>query len=187
MKKTVLTTALAVTLATGPVAHADPKFKNHPSDAFYDYAKVVNVEPISRLVTVSVPRQECWEEEVSYPSERVYQTDAAGNMILGGIIGGVIGNRFGDGDGQKAATLAGTLIGASIGHDNAQRRVTGDSGYRRGSEQRCRTQYQQTSEQRIDGYRVTYRYKGELFTDRLSYDPGERMRVRISVRPAQDD
>lgn len=37
---------------------------------------------------------------------------------------------------------------------------------------------------RIDGYDVEYRYRGEVYLSRLDYDPGERLRVRVSVSPA---
>ena len=43
----------------------------------------------------------------------------------------------------------------------------------------------QVSEQRqIIGYDVEYRYHGDVYMSRLSYDPGERLRVRVSVSPA---
>ena len=35
------------------------------SSAAYDEAQVVDVEPIMRVIRVSTPRQECWDEEVS--------------------------------------------------------------------------------------------------------------------------
>jgi uncharacterized protein YcfJ len=34
------------------------------------------------------------------------------------------------------------------------------------------------------GYDVEYRYRGEVYVSRLNYDPGERLRVRVSVTPA---
>ena len=33
------------------------------------------------------------------------------------------------------------------------------------------------------GYDVEYMYKGEKYVSRLPYDPGNRLRVRISVTP----
>jgi hypothetical protein len=30
---------------------------------------------------------------------------------------------------------------------------------------------------------VEYRYRGEVYMSRLDYDPGERLRVRVSVTP----
>jgi hypothetical protein len=32
---------------------------------------------------------------------------------------------------------------------------------------------------------VQYRYRGDIYVSRLDYDPGERMRVRVSVSPAE--
>jgi hypothetical protein len=34
------------------------------------------------------------------------------------------------------------------------------------------------------GYNVEYRYRGEVYMSQLSYDPGDRLRVRVSVTPA---
>jgi uncharacterized protein YcfJ len=41
-----------------------------------------------------------------------------------------------------------------------------------------------TEQRRIAGYDVEYRYRGEVYVSRLNYDPGERLRVRVSVSPA---
>ena len=40
-------------------------------------------------------------------------------------------------------------------------------------------------ERRIIGYDVEYRYKGEIYMARLPFDPGDRMRVKITVVPAE--
>ena len=34
-------------------------------------------------------------------------------------------------------------------------------------------------------YDVEYRYRGELYNARMNYDPGDRIRVRISVTPGR--
>lgn len=39
-------------------------------------------------------------------------------------------------------------------------------------------------QQRIVAYEVEYRYRGDVYVSRLSFDPGERVRVRITVAPA---
>ena len=39
-------------------------------------------------------------------------------------------------------------------------------------------------EERIDGYEVTYAYAGREYVTRMPYDPGERLRVRGDVTPA---
>ena len=39
--------------------------------------------------------------------------------------------------------------------------------------------------ERIDGYRVTYEYNGCEYDTRLPYDPGQKIRVRVAVAPAE--
>ncbi len=50
---------------------------------------------------------------------------------------------------------------------------------------RCRPVVEQRVRERITGYRVTYRYGGEIETTRMSYDPGERMPVKVSLSPVR--
>ncbi|MGB5426658.1 MAG: hypothetical protein WBN95_07700 [Gammaproteobacteria bacterium] len=47
----------------------------------------------------------------------------------------------------------------------------------------CRSVTEQRARETVVGYRVTYRYGGETATTRLSYDPGERMPVNVSLSP----
>lgn len=155
----------------------------------YDYARVIDVDPIVRHVRVTVPKRECWTEtryeEVQTPSGGYgAPRSSAGSMILGGIIGAAIGNQIGRGDGRRAATVAGAVIGSAIGHDTAERRngpvVTESRPY---DAERCEVRYDDTYEDRVDGYRVTYEYNGRRQTIQLPYDPGDRIRVRVDVRP----
>ena len=48
---------------------------------------------------------------------------------------------------------------------------------------RCKTVTEQRASEHIIGYRVTYRYGEETQTTRLSYDPGERVPVSVSLSP----
>ncbi|HKZ74533.1 MAG TPA: glycine zipper 2TM domain-containing protein, partial [Steroidobacteraceae bacterium] len=120
------------------------------------------------------------------------QRGAAGNMILGGIIGAAVGNQIGSGDGRRAATVAGAIIGSAVGHDAAARRSGQRYAEREYTEsrpyevERCDVRYDEEYEERIDGYRVTYVYNGREHTTRLPYDPGDRIRVRVNVRPDDD-
>ena len=52
--------------------------------------------------------------------------------------------------------------------------------------QRCETRYQDDWEERVDGYRVTYQYQGrrQVTVTELPYRPGDRIRVRVAVTPA---
>lgn len=171
--------------------HGNPYGQWNRAASDYAYARVVHVDPVVRQVRISEPRRECWTEtryeDVSY-TERVGQPAKAspGAMILGGIIGAALGNQIGHGDGRRAATVAGAVIGTAIGHDASTRRgqtqrvVTESRPY---DAERCEVRYDERVEDRIDGYRVTYEYNGIRQTTRLPYDPGDRIRVRVDVRP----
>lgn len=156
------------------------------NQAVYDYAKVISVEPIVRYVTVTTPVRECWEETQHRTVER--RPDTTGGALVGAIIGGVVGHQFGSGRGNDVATVAGSLIGAAVGSDSARRRAVehGDYGTTTYATpvRRCETNYQAREEERVDGYRVVYRYNGQRYATRLPHDPGKRIRVRVDVRPS---
>ena len=149
----------------------------------YDYAPVRRVEPIVRQVRIETPRRECWDETHAVAA-RPHISDPAvgGRTLLGSVIGGVVGHQFGSGSGQDAATVAGALIGAQVGYDSAARRAPATEER---TVQRCAVRYQNDYEERIEGYRVTYEYNGREYTTRMPYDPGERIRVRVAVAPAE--
>lgn len=189
-------------LLGGQAAFADPgKWKRYDDDrrygqSDYDYARVVDVEPIVRNVRVTTPRRECWNEtryeEVRYTEGRREPERGAGSMILGGIIGAAIGHQFGHGDGRRAATVAGAVVGSAIGHDAAARREAASGRYPPPREyretrpydvERCDVRYDEEYERHVEGYRVTYEYNGQTHTTRLPYDPGDRIRVRVDVQP----
>ena len=156
---------------------------SRPVSREYDDARVVAVEAIVTRVRVESPRRECWDEvRTEYP-ERIDHSGAAAPTIIGGIIGGVIGSQVGHGRGRDIATVAGTLIGASIGHDAASR-SSRDSVPEERVVERCRTRYEGSYRERVDGYHVTYEYQGREYTTRLLYDPGDRIRVQVAVSPA---
>ena len=147
----------------------------------YDFARVIDVQPLYREVRVSQPVRECWDEPV-YHTERGGHKSASG-MLAGGIIGGIIGHQIGKGRGNKVATAMGTLIGAQIGHDA----VNGHSRPHRetvvGYEEHCRTRNQVSYEQVVDAYDVTYKYRGKIYHVEMPYDPGKRIKMRIQITP----
>ena len=155
----------------------------------YVYADVVDVQPIKRYVSVSRPERVC--EDVEYrPRRRSNRHDSSGGTIAGGLLGGVIGRQFGSGSGRDAATVAGVLIGSAIGHDkeaNKDRHRSRNDRYETRTRQECSTRYQRSKEERIDGYNVTYRYQGEIYTTRTRYEPGKQIRLAVDVRPVEED
>ena len=176
-------------IASTPVlAHGERDAGYDGADA-YDWAEVVDVDPIYRDVHVSVPRQECRTEAYEVPVRgRGADRDAAGPMILGGLIGAVIGHQFGRGNGRNVGSAAGAVVGAAVGHDAARRRDPDGYRYddrdtRTAEREVCRTRYEERLDREIDGYRVTYRYNGRNYRTQMPFEPGERIRVRVSVDP----
>lgn len=139
----------------------------------YAWARVLDVQPLNRVVRTEVPVRECRTEEVT----RQAAGGSTGAVLAGALIGGVVGNQVGSGSGRRAATAAGVLLGSGIGARNHSRPRTT-------VEQRCtvRTEYHET--ERFDGYRVHYEYGGVAYVTRTARDPGDRIRVRVSVEPA---
>ncbi|MFZ2507023.1 MAG: glycine zipper 2TM domain-containing protein [Steroidobacteraceae bacterium] len=149
----------------------------------YDYARVVDVEPIRRRVRNSEPVRECWDEVV-HESDGPLSPRHAGSTLLGSVIGGVVGNQIGSGGGRDLARIAGVLVGGAIGNNLSHQRH-GDYYGRERLVERCEVHYRDSWDERIDGYRVTYEYAGREYTTRMPYDPGERVRIRVDVRPAR--
>ena len=103
--------------------------------------------------------------------------------LLGGIIGGVIGHQIGTATAATSRLIAGATVGAAVGYNSASRRY-GPQAHEE-TVQRCDVRYETRYEERIDGYRVTYEYNGREYTTRMPYDPGERIKVRVAVAPAE--
>ncbi len=48
----------------------------------------------------------------------------------------------------------------------------------------CRLVDVEREERHISGYDVEYRYKGQLYMSHMEYDPGNKLRIRVTVAPA---
>ena len=176
--KTLVTAAMLMTVSASAFADHDYRVAR---GAVYDYAKVISSQPMVDYVTVRKPVRECWEEMQYYTIDHGAR-HARGGALVGAIIGGVVGHQFGSGRGNDAATAAGTIIGAAIGSENARRRHGVEEVAR--PVRRCETTFQEHREERINGYRVTYRYHGQKYVTEMPYDPGRQLRIRVDVRPA---
>jgi uncharacterized protein YcfJ len=77
-----------------------------------------------------------------------------------------------DGSTRKFNEVAAT-IGEDIRHQTRQWQ----------QQHRCRNVTEQRAREQVTGYRVTYRYGEETATTRMSYDPGERVPVNVSLSP----
>lgn len=175
-----VTTSLALVFSTS--VFADHKRHNHKQKEHVRYAKVVHVKPIYKKVRVSYPEQQCWHEEVRKPIKRRVNHSAPEAVFLGGLIGGVVGHELGRHNNPELATVAGAIIGSTLVHSaNTQYYRTGE--YRVQQRRHCRTENVYRIERRLKGYRVTYRFKGELYTTRMKHHPGKRIPVNVEVTP----
>lgn len=175
--------SLLMVLVAGS-AWAAPAAAGHPDedDTIYQTARVIDVQPVVRIVRISEPQRECWDEHVRVESRP--PRDTAGRALVGAVIGGAVGRQFGSGRGRDAATVAGAILGSAISTDHARR----DDWYRsHGAPLRTRTRcdVRETwrEEERVEGYRVTYEYDGQRYTTRTTRHPGDSLRVMVSVRP----
>ncbi|UGB36962.1 glycine zipper 2TM domain-containing protein [Frateuria soli] len=174
----MLLPVLALVLATGAVQAQDGRYaEGDDANTHYGWADVLRVDPVYGVARSEVPRQECYDE----PVVRREGGNTTAGTVLGAVIGGVLGNTVGKGDGRKAATVAGAVAGGAVGHGVAGR---GGREYD-DTVTRCRQVSSVSEQRRLMGYDVEYRYHGDVYVSRLNYDPGERLRVRVSVAPAE--
>lgn len=197
MLKGVRISLLAVTLAGLSTAasaqgYYDSRYRDD-SSVGYDFARVVDVQPVYDDVSYAQPREVCWNEPVTYveqPRYARYERPRSGTPeIVGGIIGGLIGNQFGHGDGRAAATIAGVALGASVARDNQRYRGGYYESYgpryeRTVNERRCEVRDDYRSERQLIGYDVTYDYNGTIGHTFSERQPGTEIRVRVAVEPA---
>ena len=148
------------------------------SAQFEDFGRVVRVEP--RVEQISQPRQECRTEYQQVP---VQQQRGAGGSIVGGIAGALLGNQIGGGNGRVAATAAGAIAGAVVGDRVENNGRQYNNGIQEQAVRQCRTV--DAVDSRTVGYDVTYEYRGQNHTAFMQRDPGNRVRLRVSVEPDQ--
>jgi uncharacterized protein YcfJ len=153
------------------------------SGGHIEEATVIDAVPVYRTVRINNPRQQCWEEAVSVPTYTQGTTQSRTPEILGAIVGAGVGRLFGSGRGQDLATVAGAVLGGSIGHDVNNRKKQTGSEVR--YEQRCKTVDEYHTEERLQGYDVTYEYNGNVYSTRTDNDPGSTLKVSVNVVPVE--
>jgi len=143
-------------------------YANAEAADIIDTARVVSSVPVYERV--NEPRRECSTEIV----QNVPQEHSVGGSLIGGIAGALLGSQVGGGHGNTAATAAGAITGAIVGDRVANQNQQGSQQI-----QRCRDidNYRDV----IRGYTVTYRYKGQQATTTLPYQPGDTVKVGISL------
>jgi len=184
--KNIMVTSLMAMFAVIPLAqanHDDYARNTSDFDNFVVNAKVVSVTPIFKYVTTNTPIEHCYRNRVI--NTDYHDGNRSGRMLLGGLIGGVIGNNIGHGGGRKARAVVGALIGSQIGSRIADKHAYTEQ--HAGYQQRCNTQNVSETRKQVDGYNVSYKFRGRMFTTIMPYNPGHRIKLSVNVSPVIDD
>jgi uncharacterized protein YcfJ len=187
----VIAMAFASILLAGPVLAQDrPAPVPAQEAAHYAWADVLRVDPVYDDAVPTAAHEECYEEQVLDPAPAADAPDAGkhtGATFIGAIIGGIIGNHFGKGNGRVATTAAGAVAGGVVGNNVAasQQTAAAADAPKYTTQRHCRQVGGAGNQRRVIAYDVEYRYRGDVYSSRLTYDPGDRMRVRVSVTPAE--
>jgi uncharacterized protein YcfJ len=145
--------------------------------AFEAVANVVGVTPLTEQV--NHPTQQCWTEtqQISQAAPAPHSPLGA---IIGGVAGGLLGSTIGRGNGRVAAAAVGAGVGAITG-DVVANQNSGSTVTTTVPVQRCRQV--DSFETIVTGYQVTYDFDGQRFSARLPYNPGNQLRVNVTVTP----
>jgi uncharacterized protein YcfJ len=145
--------------------------------AFEAVANVVGVTPLTEQV--NHPTQQCWTEtqQISQAAPAPHSPLGA---IIGGVAGGLLGSTIGRGNGRVAAAAVGAGVGAITG-DVVANQNSGSTVTTTVPVQRCRQI--DSFETIVTGYQVTYDFDGQRFSARLPYNPGNQLRVNVTVTP----
>lgn len=136
-----------------------------------DTARVIDVQD---LIT-QIPQQQCSQNA---PINNNQSGRSNGGSIIGGIAGALLGSQVGQGNGKVAAAAVGGIVGALSG-DRLDNQNSGYNQSSYGSSNSCVTRYVT----QVTGYLVTFDYNGRQGQKRMSYHPGQTVRVTITVEP----
>lgn len=116
--------------------------------------------------------------------------------VIGGVLGAVVGSQVGGGSGRYVTSAIGSMVGGIAGREiyeqNQRSRNRGGTGTVRVCDPVPADGYYSSNRGYEDGYSndravnaydVTYEYAGRSYTTRTNHHPGDRIRVRVDVRP----
>ncbi len=119
-----------------------------------------------------------------------YGTQTGRNVatVIGGIVGAALGSKVGGGSARYATAAVGSMVGGMAGrevYETSQRsrqpkrtRVTVCDPV----SERDYARYPAVNSE-VTAYDVSYEYGGRQYVTRTNYHPGDRIRVRVDVRP----
>jgi len=176
-----------------------------------DFARVVRVDPVFETYSQPVSAPRCYERPTyvqggsdyyggdgynnndgyydQYGSQRRSAGTEGGRTaatVVGGIVGAVLGSKVGGGSARYATSAIGSMVGGMAGRSIYEQSKRSQEPPRTGSVRVCdpvpNNGY--ANEQRsVTAYDVTYEYAGKTYRTRTDHNPGDRIRVRVDVRP----
>ena len=162
-----------------------PPAMSSDENSHFGWADVLRVDPIYGKDASDSGSQPCYEEQVpvTAPADETAQTRRGIFTTIGAFVGGILGNQVGKGSGRAAATVAGAVAGGVAGNNIAGAGEAGDPHVQYSTVRHCPPSG--SAQRKPVAYEVEYRYRGDVYTSRLGYDPGDRLRVRVSVTPSE--
>lgn len=107
--------------------------------------------------------------------------------VVGGVIGAVIGSQVGGGSARYATSAIGSMVGGVAGREvyeqSRRQQVRGPGTVRVCDPVPADGRYYPANDRAVTAYDVTYEYAGRRYTTRTDHHPGDRIRVRVDVRP----
>ena len=165
--KLLITSALLF-LATSPLVQAkhDRRYQsNHEHNRGEFKAKVINITPVYKYMTVNQPQIYCAPAQIrstyrrSHDSRRHYKNSA----IVGGVLGGVIGHAASDKNHKGLGAILGAVIGSSLVHNIGY--VNNNHSHNIPVKRdKCVVIPRKANKIRVlEGYEVTYRTQGNIY------------------------
>ena len=192
-KEIEMTSKLQKIIATALMVCAFPVWAGHydrypePRNR-YDFARVVNAQPIFETIRVPQRHRVCREQVVQ---RRVAEHRSPGPVIFGAILGGVIGNKLSHGHRNKhgyrdhgnrtAATIAGATMGGVIGREIQYSKYP--ARYYSEVAQVCNMETSWHREEQIVAWDVSWKYHGRIYHSCMAERPGKRIRIRADLNP----
>lgn len=121
-----------------------------------------------------------------------YGTPTGRNVatVIGGIVGAALGSKVGGGSARYATAAVGSMVGGMAGREVYESAQRNKQPPRRASVTVCDpirdtddNRYPTAGTSEVGAYDVTYEYAGREYITRTAYHPGDRIRVRVDVRP----
>lgn len=131
-----------------------------------------------------------YDQYGNYRRNNGSQMGATVATVVGGIVGAAIGSQVGGGSARYATSAIGSMVGGMAGRQIYEQNQRQRQADRVGTVTVCdpvpagsNGNGYYSSDRAVESYDVTYEYAGQQYTTRTSYHPGDRIRVRVDVRP----